>query len=200
MGMKLGWVLFGCVLFVGCGDDDGATDAGLDAGTTDGGGADASGSDASSEDASADDASTDADVDDADVTDAETSDAGDQDAATEDGGPPGCDYVAVNEVVVRCDGDFTFVGNFASTVEGCEPFWGFSPEGPRFDSAASTIGSDPSCDAGCIYSPRTAVTRTCSGVRTGYERFVAPDCPDVYRFPAGWYGSVEEHDAENPCE
>lgn len=197
--MKLGWVLLGCVLFVGCGDDDGATDAGLDAGATDGGGVDASGSDASTEDASADDASTDADVEDAGATDAETSDAGDQDAATEDGGPPGCDYVAVNEVVVRCDGEFTFVGNFASTVEGCEPFWGFSPEGPRYDDAASAIGSDPSCDAGCQYRFSTSVSRMYCGRRSGYEVLAAEGCPDVYRFDTGWYSSVEEHDAANPC-
>lgn len=192
--MKLGWVLLGCVLFVGCGDDDGATDAGLDASATDGGGVDASRSDASTDDASTDDASTDVDASD---VDADTSDAGD--AAAEDAGPPGCGYVAVNDVVVRCDGEPTFVGYFASEVDGCDPFWGFSPEGPRYEDAASAIGSDPSCDAGCIYSPSMAVTRLYCGVRSGYERFVAPDCPDLYRFPAGWYGSVEEHDAANPC-
>ena len=195
--MKLGWVLLGCVIFVGCGDDDGATDAGLDAGATDGGGVDASGSDASSDDASTEDAS--ADVDASDI-DADTSDAGDQDAATEDGGPPGCDYVAVEDVVARCDGRYTFVTYFSSTVDGCEPFWGFSLEGPRFEDAASAIGSDPSCDAGCIYDFAMSFSRIYCGRRTGYERLTSEGCPDVYRFDTGWYASVEEHDAAHPCE
>jgi hypothetical protein len=199
--MKLGWVLLGCVLFVGCGDDDGATDAGLDAGTTDGGGVDASSTDdASTVDASTVDASTDADVADASGTDAETSDAGDRDAAAEDGGPPGCDYVAVEDVVARCDGRYTFVTYFSSTVDDCEPFWGFSLEGPRFEDAASAIGSDPSCDAGCIYDFAMSFSRIYCGRRTGYERLTSEGCPDVYRFDTGWYASVEEHDAAHPCE
>lgn len=163
--MKLGWVLLGCVLFVGCGDDDGATDAGLDAGATDaGGGVDASRADAG------------------------TTDAG-----------PACDYVGVDEVVVRCDGDFTFVSYFSSTVESCDPFWGFSPEGPRFEDAASAIGSDPSCDADCQYDFSMSISRVYCGRRSGYEVLTAEGCPDVYRFDTGWYASVEEHDAANPC-
>ena len=174
--MKLGWVLLGCVLFVGCGDDDGATD--LDAGTTDAGG-----------DV---DASSDASVADAGV-DASSADAGATDAG------PACDYVGVDEVVVRCDGDFTFVTYFLSEVDGCDPFWGFSPEGPRFEDAASAIGSDPSCDADCQYDFSTSVSRVYCGRRSGFEVLTAEGCPDVYRFDTGWYASVEEHDAENPC-
>ena len=195
MKSRFAFVL-GLFLLACGGDDDGGVDGGaVDGGARDGGD-DVDGAlalDASAEDGSAEDASADASPEDASVADARTDDASAEDAG------PGCGYVAVNEVVVRCDGDFTFVNYFTSTVEGCDPFWGFSPEGPRFEDAASAIGSDPACDAGCQYEFSTSVTRLYCGRRTGYEILTAEGCPDAYRFSAGWYGSVEEHDAANPC-
>ncbi|MEZ4249280.1 MAG: hypothetical protein R3B99_13715 [Polyangiales bacterium] len=189
------------VLTSACGDDDGggvdaatgdaSTDGGSDAGSTfdagstadagsaeDAGSTDDAGLADAGEDATSQDAGSDADVD-----------AGD-----------GCDYVAVDEVVVRCDGTFTFVNHFTSTVDGCDDFYAFTPDGPRYEDYASVIASNPACDAGCQYRFSTSVSRIYCERRTGYEILRAEGCDDAYRFPEGYYASVEEHDAAHPCE
>ena len=180
-------------LAVGCGDAPGGDpDAGSarDAGATDAG----QGVDASA-------------AGDAGAGDAGTSDASTPDASASDSGPPvdagpDCEYVAVDEVIVRCDGDFTFVSHFTSTVAGCDPsFYGFDPRDTHFASSAEAIASDPNCDAGCEWHFATSVSRIYCGHRDGYEvlRADGDGCPDVYRFAEGWYESVEAHDAAHPC-
>jgi len=184
------------LLFItACSDhDDTPVDAGRDLGAVD---------------AAPPDAGSDATLDDAgDVSDAAPNDAGDTlDAATDtdastsplDAGA--CDYVAVDEVVVRCDMRYVFVSRFQSDVPGCAPFYGFDPGGPRFADTASAIASDASCDPTCQWRFATSVSRIYCGRRSGYETLTAPDpaCADLYRFAEGYFASVEEHDAAYPC-
>ena len=143
-----------------------------------------------------------------DARDAALIDAGEfSDAATgTDASTPAldagaCDYVAVDEVVVRCDARYVFVSRFQSDAPGCAPFHGFGPAGPRFADAASAIASDPTCEPMCQWRFATSVSRIYCGRRSGYETLSAPDpaCADLYRFAEGYFASVEEHDAAYPC-
>lgn len=187
-------VLFSLALVAGCGDgagtavDTGAADTGAadtstpDTGTTDGGG---------SEDGGASDAGRDSGASDS---------GGPVDAAPAiDSDVARCDYVAVDEVIVQCDGRYTFVNHFTSTVPGCPPFYGFTPDGPHFDSFAAVIASDATCDATCEWHFATSVSRIYCGHRDGYEVLAAEGCADVYRFAEGYFASVEAHDAAHPC-
>jgi hypothetical protein len=110
-----------------------------------------------------------------------------------------CDYVGVDEVIVQCDGLYTFVSHFTSEVAGCPEFYGFTPDGVHADSFDEAIASDATCNPDCQWRFRTAVDRLYCGHRTGYEVLEADGCDDVYRFPEGYYPSVEAHDAMNPC-
>lgn len=112
-----------------------------------------------------------------------------------------CDYVRVDEVVVRCAGEYTFVSQFLSTVgpPACPTFFGFDPDGARFESFEAAVASNPACDATCQYHFDLSITRVYCGRRDGYEVLRATDCPDVYLFAEGYYASVEEHDAAHPC-
>ena len=185
-----------CVIGIaGCGESNAAVDASMaiDAAALDASlPADAGSIDAGTADAGTDDAGTD---------DAGNDDAGAVDAgmAPMDSGTAGCDYVGVDEVIVECGGRYVFVSRFESTVRGCEPFFGFDPEGPRFSSYAEAIASNATCDATCQWHFASAVTRLYCGRRSGYEVLEARGCPDLYRFPEGYYPSVEAHDAAHPC-
>ncbi|MCB9613691.1 MAG: hypothetical protein H6722_14705 [Sandaracinus sp.] len=189
------------VLTSACGGDD---DGGVDAATADAATADAATADGGSDAGSTVDAGS---TEDAGANeDAGLADAG-EDAAVQDGGSDadvdggdGCGYVAVDEVVVRCDGTFTFVNHFLSEVDGCDDFYAFTPDGPRFEDYASVIASNPACDAGCQYHFAVAVMRVYCGRRSGYEVLRADGCEDVYRFDDGWYESVEAYDATHPCD
>ncbi|MCB9598844.1 MAG: hypothetical protein H6721_07730 [Sandaracinus sp.] len=190
------------VLTSACGGDD---DGGVDAATADAATADG-GSDAGSDAGSTVDAGSTEDAgasEDAGLADAGLADAG-EDASVQDAGSDadvdGCGYVAEDEVVVRCDGTFTFVNYFTSAVDGCAPFYAFTPDGPRFDDYASVIASTPACDAGCVYDFAVSVMRVYCGRRGGYEVLRADGCEDVYRFDDGWYESVEAYDASHPCD
>jgi len=144
---------------------------------------------------------TDGGGDDAALADAGDVDLGPSDAGAEDGGGVSCDYVGVDEVIVVCSGDYTFVNHFISTLgaPSCPPFYGFAVGGPRFDGFASAIASNTDCDPTCQYHFATSVTRLYCGRRTGFETLAATGCPDVYRFAEGYYPSVEAHDLANPC-
>jgi hypothetical protein len=110
-----------------------------------------------------------------------------------------CSYVAVDEVIVLCGTDYTFVSHFTSELSSCPPFYGFDPEGEQFSDSASAIASNTSCDATCQWHFASEVSRLHCGHRDGYEILSATGCDDVYRFSEGYYASVEEHDAANPC-
>ena len=188
--------------FAACSDrDDTPVDTGRDLGALDAAPPDAAHEDASlPDDAAIDDASS--------PIDAAREDAGDvRDAAAAPDAPTppidagACDYVAVDEVVVRCDMRYVFVSRFQSDVPGCAPFHGFDPSGPRFADAASAIASDARCDATCQWRFATAVSRIYCGRRSGFETLTAPDpaCAELYRFAEGYFASVEEHAAAYPC-
>jgi len=177
----------------GCGDSNDAPDR--DAGVTDASRADAGNSDAGERDAGDRDAGS----SDAGASDAGVADASSGDAATADAGVD-CAYVAVDEVVVSCGGDYTFVNQFVSGVgAACPAFYAFDVDGPRFDGFAATIASDPTCSSACVYEFATSVTRLYCGRRTGYETLTAIGCATLFRFPDGYYTSVEAYDASHPC-
>lgn len=182
------------VCLAACGGSTSTTDAGTDAHLSTDAGADAS-VDASAPDSGAPDAAI--AIDGGPGADGgSTPDGG----ASSDGGVA-CDYVGVDEVIVRCAGEYTFVSQFLSTVgpPACPTFFGFDLDGARFESFEAAVASDPACDATCQYHFALSVSRIHCGHRDGYEVLRATDCPDVYRFAEGYYASVEEHDAAHPC-
>jgi len=200
----------GCLLVLslasaGCGPSSSPVDAGADAGgSEDGGPLDAAAPvDAAASDAARpEDAGSPADA----GAPADAGSPSDAAADVDAGGPTGpdagaCNHVAVDDVVVSCGGAYRFVSRFVSDVGGaaCPPFYGFSPDGPRFDDVASAIASDATCDASCQYRFAMSVTRLYCGRRTGYEVLTATGCPDLVRFAEGYYPSVEAHDAARPC-
>jgi hypothetical protein len=110
-----------------------------------------------------------------------------------------CEYTAVDDVIVLCGTEYTFVSQFTSEMSSCPPFYSFDPDGTQYASVEDAVASNPSCDATCQWHFALGVDRLYCGHRTGYEVLRATGCDDVYRFPEGYYDSVEEHDAENPC-
>jgi len=182
----------------GCGDsnDVPAVDAGVpDGSRADGGDADAGDRDAGERDAGGSDAGgSDAGASDAGAVDASSGDAAMADAGLD------CAYVAVDEVVVSCGGDYTFVNHFVSELgAACPAFYAFDVDGPRFDGFAPTIASDPTCSSACVYDFATSVSRIYCGRRAGYETLTATGCATLFRFPEGYYMSVEAYDASHPC-
>jgi len=121
---------------------------------------------------------------------------------TRDAGPPsdaGCSYDPIDDVVVKCGDTYRFVTLFREREMTCPDFYGFTPTGPRFASFAAAIASEPTCDASCVYRFSIAVTRLWCGRRSGYDVLRAEGCAQIYRFPAGYYDSVESHDVMVPC-
>ena len=180
---------------MGC---SGTTDP--DSGIPDGGAGDApslfdagAAIDASNDDAPSLDApsATEDAANDASLTDAPTSfDAG------------GCDYTALDEVIVECEGTPTFVsriGVFPASDE-CPEFWVVGSRPTHYESAAEAIAAE-ACDAGCEWHFAISVTRLYCDRRTGYEvlRADGKGCEDLYRFDDGYYPSVEAYDETHPC-
>ncbi len=122
------------------------------------------------------------------------------DAAPMSDGGFDCGYSAIDEVVVKCGDRYRFVSFFQSDPEGaCPSFHGFTATGPQYGTPEDAIASDATCDASCVYRFHMSVTRLWCGNRSGYESLRAEGCPDIYRFPAGYFDSVEAHDAMVPC-
>lgn len=111
-----------------------------------------------------------------------------------------CNYVGVDEVIVLCAGDYTFLSHFTSD-QGCPDIYAFDPELAQYATPEEALAATPSCDATCQWHFSLAVDRMWCGHRSGYEilRSDAAGCADIYRFPEGYYASVEEHDAMVPC-
>lgn len=120
--------------------------------------------------------------------------------ATMDAG--GCDYTALDEVIVECEGAPTFVSRIGvfPTSDACPEFWVVSGRPTHYDSAADAIAGE-ACDAGCQWHFAMSVTRLYCGRRTGYEvlRADGDGCEDLYRFDDGYYPSVEAYDETHPC-
>jgi hypothetical protein len=114
----------------------------------------------------------------------------------------GCEYTALDEVIVECEGMPTFVsliGVFPPSDE-CPEYWVVGSRPTHYESAEQAIASE-SCDAGCQWHFSTSVTRLYCGRRTGYEvlRADGKGCEDLYRFDDGYYPSVEAYDDTHPC-
>jgi hypothetical protein len=134
-------------------------------------------------------------------------DASDDTGVTDDdaGSAPdagGCEYAALDEVLVRCGGEHTFVrriGVFPPSA-ACPDYYVVDGSDVHYGSTDEAIAGE-SCDASCRWRYGTGVTRFRCGHREGYEVLssTSPDCPDVYLFPDGFYPSVEAYDASHPC-
>jgi hypothetical protein len=111
-----------------------------------------------------------------------------------------CDYVDLDDVVVKCGGKYGLLGKFDvdPPSAACPPYWGFGGKSPHYESKEAAIAGE-GCDATCVYTFATAVTRLYCGHKDGYETLKATGCPDLYRFAEGYYESVAAHDAANPC-
>lgn len=121
-------------------------------------------------------------------------------AVADDAG--GCEYTALDEVIVECEGMPTFVtriGVFPPSDE-CPVFWVVGSRPTHYESAEQAIAGE-SCDAGCEWHFSTSVTRIFCGRRSGYEvlRAEGDACEDLYRFDDGYYPSVEAYDETHPC-
>lgn len=163
-------------------------------------------SDAATDASSADDASLDASAgDDAGSVDAGSADAGSAGDAGSTGTPDagGCDYVPVDEVVVRCMGAYSFVNHYANTFPSasCPAFYGVGGDDTRYPASMAAIVGE-GCDPNCQWHFSTSVSRIYCGHRDGYETLVAEtgSCGTLYRFSDGYYPSVEAHDSEHPCD
>lgn len=113
-----------------------------------------------------------------------------------------CEYTGLDEVLVRCAGEYTFVrriGVVPTTAE-CPDYYAVDGSDTRYASTDEAIAGE-SCDGGCRWRYGTAVSRLRCGRREGYEvlRATTPGCPDVYLFSDGFYPSVEAYDASHPC-
>jgi len=67
---------------------------------------------------------------------------------------------------------------------------------------ATLIGDDlraPLVSSACVYDFTTSVSRVHCDRRAGYETLTATDCATLFRFPDGYYTSVEAYDASHPC-
>ncbi len=166
----------------GC-SGNGNTAGGTDAATVDAGGG-------------GDDAGADTGLRDAQVVDAWLPpDAGnDADVAR-------CNYNGVDEIILLCGGEYTWLSHFTSDVADCPDIYAFDPELAQYASFEEALAATPSCDASCQYHFSSEVTRRCGNTRSGYEilRATGAGCADVYRFAEGYFHSVEEHDALYPC-
>lgn len=113
---------------------------------------------------------------------------------------PACDYVDVDDVLVKCSGKYGLLGKFAvdPASSACPPYWSFGGTTAHYETKEAAIAGQ-ACDAACVWTFATSVTRLHCGHKDGYETLKATGCPDVYRFAEGYYESVEAHDAANPC-
>lgn len=192
--------LLACVFVVGCSSseeaaspvaDSSPADSSVSSDSSDTGGGVETGLEAST-DASVDASETTADA----VADASDSAPVDADASE----TTSCDYVDLDDVLVKCSGKYALLGYFDvdPASASCPPFWGFGGKTPHYATKDAAIAGQ-GCDATCVWTFATAVTRLYCGHKDGYETLKASGCPDVYRFAEGYYESVEAHDAAHPC-
>jgi hypothetical protein len=170
--------------------DSSPADSSVSSDSSDATGPGEAGEDATSETSDASDSSADV------VADASDSAPVDADASE----TTSCDYVDLDDVLVKCGGKYALLGYFDvdPAAASCPPYWGFGGKTPHYATKDAAIAGQ-GCDATCVWTFATAVTRLYCGHKDGYETLKASGCPDVYRFAEGYYESVEAHDAANPC-
>jgi hypothetical protein len=143
--------------------------------------------------------STDAPTADVSAIDDAGSDAGGDDAGPGfDGGA--CEYTALDEVIVLCDGEHTFVSRIGvfPTTDECPEYYVVGGRPTHYESTEQAIDGED-CDDSCEWHFSSAVTRLYCGRRSGYEVLRAEGCPDVYRIDGAYYPTVEAYDETHPC-
>lgn len=171
-------------LVSGCGN--GTTGDGTDAATVDGGGGEVD---------------TGTPATDSGLRDAQVGDAWVPSDVGNDADVARCNYNGVDEIIVLCTGEYTFLNHLTSDQPNCPEIYAFDPSIAQYASFEEALAATPSCDGSCQWHFSGEVTRLHCGHRDGYEilRATEPGCADVYRFAEGYYASVEEHDAMVPC-
>lgn len=114
---------------------------------------------------------------------------------------PGCTYANVDEKLAECGGFYKLVLQFTrqSGPATCvSQYWVVQGETGQHASAAAAAAAG-GCDGQCIWSKAISVTMLHCGQKTGFIRWDATGCPSLFEFPGGWYPSVADFEAANPC-
>ena len=114
---------------------------------------------------------------------------------------PGCAYVSIDDKVVHCGSSYKSVHHFSapsSSSTQCPDFWGMTASGPHHASAADAAAAS-GCDTTCVWSAAISVSMLHCGQKTGFIRFDAPGCPQLFQFPDGYFPSVAAWEAAHPC-
>jgi hypothetical protein len=114
---------------------------------------------------------------------------------------PGCTYANVDEKLAECGGFYKLILQYTkqSGPGTCvSQYWVVKGETGQHASAAAAAAAG-GCDGQCIWSKAMAVTMLRCGQKTGFIRWDATGCPSLFEFPGGWYPSVADFEAANPC-
>lgn len=122
------------------------------------------------------------------------------DAPAADAAP--CTYEPLEPVLLACDPEYLFLEHQTdfSGAAACPDRWVYGDEAwPSVAEAAADRG----CDTACVWRAATAVMFLHCGHRDEYVSWEAEGdgCAVLLQFSNGqFYESVEEYDAQNPCE
>lgn len=195
--MRLLFAALIVLLLPGCPADP-AVDGGVDVPSA----LDAPVADDAGSDAPADDVPGDAPADDAPAPDDAPTDAPvELDGGEVDASAPACEYTALDEVLVRCGGEYTFVsrvGVFPPDPRRCPEYYVVGARPTHYASTEEAIAAE-ACDDSCVWRRARAVSRIFCEHRSGYEVLSATGCADLYLFDDGFYPSVDAYDSTHPC-
>ncbi|WP_437653428.1 hypothetical protein [Sorangium sp. So ce1182] len=123
-------------------------------------------------------------------------------SAAEADSPRDCDYFSADERFFRCASGYEAVSHFTSSDDdpACASFYSFSSSGTRYASFKEAAAGS-GCDTTCIWHASTAVDSGRCGHRWGYTTLRADNqaCPVLYKTDKGYYTSLEQYEAANPC-
>jgi hypothetical protein len=74
----------------------------------------------------------------------------------------------------------------------------YTLNGMEYATAQQAISANQ-CNGACQYVATMSVSLLHCERRTGYIKWTADSCPDIYEFPEGVYYSVEQWRMANPC-
>lgn len=74
----------------------------------------------------------------------------------------------------------------------------YTLNGMEYATAEQAISANQ-CEGACQYVATMSVSLLHCERRTGYIKWTADSCPDIYEFPEGVYYSVEQWRMANPC-
>ena len=123
-------------------------------------------------------------------------------SAAEAESPRSCDYISTEERFFRCTSGYQAVSHFISSGDdpACASFYSFSSSGTRYASFKEAAAGS-GCDTTCIWHPYMAVDGLRCGHFWGYMTLRADNqgCPMLYSTDKGYYMSLEQYEAANPC-